>query len=304
MHHLIQEHIPLKLYTTFGIGGPTRYFAEADSIEMFLELYKWGVANQQKIFVLGMGSNVVFPDEGYDGLVIRYTARRFTFQQNIAVVESALSLSALIIEAEKLNLGGMERLFGIPGSIGGAIYNNAGAHGTEISRFVESALVFEAPREVELSAMRVLNPQRITLPKPKIVKPEYFNFAYRNSVLHKSRAIVLSATLELQDRPREDIRRTREEISAWRQDKQPVGRSAGSFFKNPSLKMSAGYLLDQVGAKGMQEGGIQVSEKHANFFINTGKGTFQDLVKLSEKLQKMVEEEFGVELEREVEFVV
>ncbi len=303
MHPLIQEHIPLKLYTTFGIGGVARYFAEANSIEHFLELYSWGITNRQKIFVLGMGSNVVFPDEGYDGLVIRYTAKRFTFQQNIAVVETALSLSALILEAEKINLGGMERLFGIPGSVGGAIYNNAGAHGTEISKFVESALVFEVPREVELDTMRLLDPSNLTIPKPKIVDPGYFKFGYRNSLLHSNRAIVLSTTLKLKERSGEEIKKVREDIAFWRREKQPVGKSAGSFFKNPSLNMSAGYLLDQVGAKGMQEGGIMVSDKHANFLLNTGKGTFTDLMKLSERLAHLVEEKFQVKLEREVEFV-
>lgn len=304
LHPLVQENIPLKLYTTFGIGGPARYFAEADSIEAFLDVYKWGVQNHQRIFVLGMGSNVVFRDEGFDGLVIRYTARRFTFQQNIAVVESALSLSALVLEAEKANLGGIERLFGIPGSVGGALCNNAGAHGTEIGKFLESALIFEAPREVELSAMRLLNPAFLSLPKPRIVKPEYFHFGYRHSVLQKSYAIVLSATFELEEKPREEIEKIRTEISAWRREKQPVGKSAGSFFKNPNLNLSAGYLLDQVGAKGMREGDLQVSEKHANFLMNTGKGTCADLIKLSEKLVKLVEEKFQITLEKEVEFIV
>lgn len=303
LQHLIQEHIPLKLYTTFGIGGPARYFAEADSIEKFWELYLWGIKNQQKIFILGMGSNVVFPDEGFDGLVIRYTARRFTFQQNIAVVEAAMPLSALILEAEKQNLGGFEKLFGIPGSLGGAIFNNAGAHGTEIGNFVESALIFEIPRDIELKAMRVLDPHNLTLQKPRIVKPDYFKFAYRDSILHRNKAIVLSVTLELQEKPQEEIQKIREEITIWRKEKQPLGKSAGSFFKNPSSDMSAGYLLDQIGAKGMRAGDIKVSQKHANFLINTGKGTFSDLQKLSVKLSEMVEQKFQIKLEKEVEFV-
>lgn len=304
LHPLIQKKIQLKLYTTFGIGGYARYFAETDSIENFLEVYKWGIQNQQKIFILGMGSNVVFTDEGYNGLVIRYTARRFTFQHKIAVVEAAMSLSALILEAEKHNLGGMEKLFGIPGSVGGAIYNNAGAHETEIGKFVESALIFEVPREVELSAMRLLDPYHISLPKPRIVKPDYFKFGYRESVLHKTRAIVLSTTIEFKNCPKEKIQKVREDISIWRREKQPVGKSAGSFFKNPSLDISAGYLLDQVGAKGMQEGGIMVSEKHANFLINTGRGTFADLQKLTHRLQNMVEKTFKIKLEKEVAFIV
>lgn len=303
MHPFIQEHIPLKLYNTFGIGGYARYFAEADSIEVFLDLYSWGVKNNVRVFVLGMGSNVVFNDRGFEGLVIRYTARRFTFQENIAVVEAALPVSKIILEAEKIDLGGMEKLFGIPGSIGGAVYNNAGAHGVNIGEFIDTALVFEPYRDVELSAMRLLDSQNITMRKPRIVQPDYFKFGYRYSCLQNNRAVVLSVTLNFFEKPCEEIKRVRDEITQWRKEKQPLGKSAGSFFKNPRPDLSAGYLLEQVGAKGLRVGDLQVSELHANFILNIGKGTFADLEQLCFELQTKVKDKFGVELEREVEFV-
>lgn len=303
MHPLVQEHIPLRLYTTFGIGGDARYFAEADSIEIFLDLYTWAVQNQVRVFVLGLGSNVVFTDRGFDGLVIRYTAKRFTFQENIAVVEAAMPLSRLILEAEKMGLGGLEKLFGIPGSVGGAIYNNAGAHGISIGDFLDTALVFEPYREIELSAMYLFDPQNITMRQPQTVDASYFKFGYRYSSLHKNRAVVLSLTLNLQEKAPEEIKQVREEILQWRQQKQPLGKSAGSFFKNPRTDLSAGYLLEQVGAKGMRVGDLQVSEKHANFILNVGRGSFADLEQLTFELQKKVKEKFGIELEREVEFV-
>lgn len=303
MHPLVQENIPLAKYTTFGIGGNARFFAEAESIEVFLHLYKWGLDHNQSIFILGMGSNVVFSDQGFDGLVIRYTAKRFTFQENIAVVEAAMPLSLLILEAEKVGLGGLENLFGIPGTVGGALYNNAGAHGTSIGSLLESALIFLPYTNVEIQAMQLLDRTQMTIRKPEIVKPDFFRFAYRMSSLQRNHAIVLSTTFNLTPKDPKEIQKTRQEINQWRQEKQPIGRSAGSFFKNPSNEIAAGLLLERVGAKGMTEGGIQVSEKHANFLINTGKGTFADLKKLSEKLEQLVWERFKVKLEREVQFV-
>lgn len=304
MHPLIKENIPLARYTTFGIGGDARFFAEADSIESFLSLYEWALVNDWRVFVLGMGSNVVFTDEGFDGLVIRYTAKRFTFQENIAVVEAAMPLSQLILEAEKVGLGGLENLFAIPGTIGGAIYNNAGAHGTTISSCLESALIFEPHTNVEIQTMQLLDRSHLLMRKPQIVKPAFLRFGYRFSALQKTKAIVLSSTFNLAPKDPKEIRKVITELALWRKEKQPVGRSAGSFFKNPSMEMAAGLLLDRVGAKGMKVGGIQVSEKHANFLINTGEGTFADLKKLSEKLEKLVWEKFNVKLEREVEFIV
>lgn len=303
MHPLIKENIPLANYTTFGIGGKARFFAQANSIEDFLALYEWSMVNDKNVFVLGLGSNVVFSDNGYNGLVIRYVAKRFTFQENIAIVEAAMPLSQFILEAEKVGMGGLENLFGIPGTVGGAIYNNAGAHGTSIGDYLESALLFEPFSNIEIQAMQVLDRHHLLMKKPFIVKPEFFKFGYRYSSLQRNKSIVLSTTFNLIPKDPQTIKKRREEVFLWRKERQPLGKSAGSFFKNPRNDLSAGLLLDRIGAKSMREGGIKVSKQHANFLINTGTGTFADLKKLSDKLQKLVYEKFQIKLEKEVQFV-
>ena len=151
--------------------------------------------------------------------------------------------------------------------------------------------------------MKVLNADKISIHKPHIVKPKFFKFGYRYSSLQQNKAVILSATLEFAFKTQKEINQAIIKISKQRKNKQPHGSSAGSFFKNPSPEQTAGYLLEQVGAKEIKIGGIQVSNKHANFLINTGGGTFAELKELSELLQKKVWDKFQVELKREVEFV-
>jgi len=268
--NIIQREIPLKKYTTFKIGGNAKFFAEPKDIDEVKTLLAW--CNEFKIpyFILGKGSNVLFDDEGYGGAVIK-----------LGKFGAGNSLHSLIQEAANQGLGGLEKLEGIPGTIGGAIFMNAGAHGQQISDCVKSVTSITADGEI------------ITRTK------EECEFSYRSSIFKAE--IILSAEFDFKPMPKEVINRNRKEVLAWRKAKQPLQYpNAGSVFKNPANNLSAGALIEACGLKGFGVGGAQVSELHANFIVNRGGATAKDVRALMEKIAEKVKEIHGVELEREI----
>ncbi len=300
---------PLATLNTMRIGGMADLYYKLTLIEELPDLIQ--TAKQLKIpyFVLGGGSNTIFADEGFRGLVIHIQAKNIAVEpalepdsnpsdSRVLAIDAGSSLSQVIQFALKNNLIGLEKLTGVPGTIGGAVRGNAGAYGIEIKDFFQKALLYSPKKGLHEADI------------------EYLNFSYRSSVLKKEPEIVLRVYLKLAQGTPEQAKKAQEEaadILKNRVSKQPKGFSTGSIFKNPgggpndptgqNQALKAGYLLEQVGAKGLQVGQIKVSELHANWFINLGGGTQKDLVALVKTLKERVKNSFNVDLELEIELV-
>lgn len=286
MNISVQQNVSLKEYSTYRVGGPARFFAEAKSWEAFLGLREF--AKQQKVpfVVLGGGSNVLFADDGFPGLVILNRMEKVIIQGNTVTAESAVSTAKLVLIAAQHNLGGISGLASVPGSIGGAVYGNAGVPECYVKDVFLNATILPTNGK-----------------KPLIVGPDYAGFSYRSSNFKKTKDIILSASFKLKRIPAPLVQKEVALHAKARALKQPAGLTCGSFFKNPSHFPSAGWLIDQCGLKGMREGGAQVSEKHANWIMNNGKATASDIINLALRVYRTVKEKHGVELEPEVQII-
>jgi UDP-N-acetylmuramate dehydrogenase len=274
----IKKHVQLAPYTAYKIGGPADYFAEATTHEQIPDLIEFANKKNIPFFILGGGCNTVFSDKGFRGLIIHNKANNIKVHGSRLVAESGAMLASVINEARKHELGGIIKLVGLPGTIGGAIYGNAGAQGVEIGDFVES--------------VKIYRPIDGIVEEPK----EYFQFSYRHSILKKTKEIVLEVVLDLPNLDPEDVT---SKVLQFRAQKQPKGKVAGSFFKNPTATEAAGYLIDKAGLKGLRIGDIEISEQHGNWLMNIGNATQEDLLKVAKKCKKEVKEKFGIELEPE-----
>ncbi len=307
---LIQQNIPLAPFTTFRIGGPAKFFCAVKNETELLEALDFAKEKKLKIFTLSGGSNILISDNGFDGLVIKINNE----QANIKLSEKNIdcwageSLAGIVNFATENSLAGMEWAAGIPGTIGGAVRGNAGAFGEEMANIVDSVRVCE-----------ISNPS-----KPKILTKKDCDFSYRSSIFKKNKnLIILSAKLKLEKGEQAEIKDKMKELLEKRMKNQPRGFSAGSFFQNPVVKnqklleqfekdtgtksregkIPAGWLVDEAGFRGKKIGGVMVSEKHANFVVNTGNGTAQDVVMLASIIKQKLREEFDVQLKEEVVFV-
>ena len=290
------ENIPLSPLTTLKIGGNARYFFEGKEKKDFPILAHHIQKKKLPYCVLGGGSNIYFSDKGFDGFVFKNSIHFLEKTSNIShdknleqksliQVGAGTPLSVVVFQTQKWGFTGLESLAGIPGTIGGAVYGNAGVPTKEIGDTVFQAEVFD-----------ILQEKFLTLQK------EELSFSYRSSIFQTHPEWILTE-LCLQLNEQSSSQPNNHESAQWIQErasKQPSGMTAGSFFKNPSKKQSAGYLLDQVGAKGERVGGAVVSDIHANFFMNDGTATAQDMETLAKTLEKRVFESFGISLEREV----
>jgi len=277
---LISQNVSLKKYSTFKIGGPAKFFAEPKSIAEIRDLLMFCKKGNEKFFILGNGSNVLFSDNGYDGLVIKIGKN----------LEAGKSLHDVIQSAANKGLGGIEKLEGIPGTVGGAIFMNAGAHGQQISDCVKSVV-------------------SVTIYGGIVTRTnEECKFSYRNSVFRMLDEIIISAEFDFTPMPKEIISKNRKEVLTWRREKQPLKYpNAGSVFKNPTSNLpladshlSAGYLIDSCGLKGCRVGDAQVSELHANFIVNRGGATASDVKALMDKIVQEVKKKHGIVLEPEI----
>ncbi len=281
----VKEREPMSAHTSFKIGGEAEYFVStADLIQAALILR---YCNEQQIplLVVGNGSNLLVSDKGIDGVVLHVDAGAIDVNGTRMTVQAGASLTRACLTACERGLSGLEFAYGIPGTMGGGVYMNAGAYGGQLSDVVRSVTALTARGEiVELSA-------------------EELNFGYRHSVLMEQPLTVWSVTLELQSGEPAVIRSKMEEHMAARKAKQPLDHpSGGSFFKRPAGHF-AGALIEQCGLKGLTVGGAQVSEKHAGFVINRGGATCADVMELCRQVQEKVHATFGVSLEREVQLV-
>lgn len=279
----MQERVSLAPFTSWRVGGPARYFLEPTSEEELLEALQWVRSQDLPWQVLGRGSNLLVADEGFDGLVVRLAEKygRVRVEGDRIVAQAGASLSGVVKAAATAELGGGEFLATIPGSVGGALAMNAGAHGGTTSD--------------------VLREARLLLPDGRVVvrQGEELAFAYRKSCVRPDGAIVLEATFQFVPAPGDQVRAKVNELLRWRKAHQPVGPSCGSVFRNPE-GTSAGRLLEDLGAKGMAEGKAQVSEVHANFIVNQGGATAGQIDRLIRRLQELALAERQIWLHPEV----
>jgi UDP-N-acetylmuramate dehydrogenase len=273
----------LSEYITFRFGGPCRALISINSAETASELIKFLRTNDIKHGIIGRGSNILVPDEGFDGVVLLFGGdfSKIKTEKNIIKCQAGALLAAACVHAQENSLTGMENLFGIPGTVGGALYMNAGAYGSEIADIVTEAEYLDADGELHL------------------IKKDEMKLSYRHSIFAEKNAVITSVTMQLSDGNSDDIKAAMSECMKKRSSKQPLEfPSAGSTFKRPEGSY-ASLLIDQCGLKGLRCGGAEVSEKHSGFVINKGYATCSDVLELCDKVKKIVNEKTGYELELE-----
>ncbi len=291
----IRLNEPVARYTTARIGGPANVLVEAASAKDLKSLVvaarKWGLP----ITILGGGANVLVSDAGLRGLVIINKAKRMEFREGAQVwCESGTVLPTLARECVARGLAGLEWAVGVPGTVGGAVVGNAGAHGREVAADLLSATILNEANEV------------VDWPKSDL------QFEYRSSRIKRQAHslpgerhtpyIVLAATFQLTAADPGELARQADEFNEYRRRTQPPGASLGSMFKNPPGK-AAGRLIDQCGLKGTRVGDAEISTVHANFFVNLGQARASDVKALIDLARQRVNEEFGIELELEIELL-
>jgi len=289
---LIRPNVPLAGFTTFGIGGPADMLVEVETTKNLVVIVNTARAYGIPTTILGEGSNVLIGDGGIEGLVVINRCRGLQEQGYCITAETGVRLIDLVDFAVDKGLAGLEKLAGIPGTVGGAIVGNAGAYGQSISDVLANVKLLRENGEVVDQ------------------EPAELDFGYRTSRLKKSADIVLAAELHLTPGILADMRRSADEVLARRRQKLPTeDMCAGSYFKNiedpsaPHGKIPAGKLLDEAGVKSFREGNAAVSEKHANIIVNPDEATAADILKLAKRMKLAVKEKFGVELEEEVRFL-
>ena len=277
-------------YTYFKIGGACDFFFNAKKIEDLVDAVLLAQGLKINYFILGEGSNLLVSDKGFRGLVIKNSCHRIGVNKNKIMAQSGAKLKDLVKIATSDSLAGMEFCAGIPGTVGGAVCGNAGAFGHSIGELLREAVLLKKDGQIE------------------IVNKEYFDFSYRKSKLKKSADVLLSAVFHLKKGKKDRIKLKLEKNLADRKKRLPWKRnSAGCFFKNivthDGHKISAGLLLDQVGAKELRIGDAAVFNKHANVLINKGQAKAKEVKELARIIKGRVKRRFGVKLEEEVVFL-
>jgi UDP-N-acetylmuramate dehydrogenase len=301
----ISEGALLSHYTRFGIGGPAGIYAETPDEHAFIAALNAARASGLNYEVIGGGTNLIVSDSGFHGLVLRFTGDAIEHEGTRVRVAAGAVLQTLVNYCVDRGLKGLETMTGIPGSVGAAIYGNAGAYGHSIEEIVETVRFYDG-RDI------------------RILTNSECEFAYRESAFKRNKKwIIFSADLQMQTAPAEELRRTADDILGIRNQKYPpTMKCAGSIFKNLILKnlddpvrrvvpdkvvregkVPSAWFLEQVGAKGMRNGDIRVADYHANLIYNAGCGTALQLCQVIGELKSRVQREFGLELEEEVQYV-
>jgi UDP-N-acetylmuramate dehydrogenase len=301
----VLEGAPLNEHTRFGIGGPAELYLEAATQTAFCAALRIAQSSGAGYSVIGSGTNLIVSDQGYDGIVLRFTANRISNDGGTITAEAGAELQTLVDYSIDHGLRGLETMTGIPGSVGAAIYGNAGAYGHSIDERVHRVRFVDGDAFCDFTAAEC-------------------HFRYRESIFKEHKDwIILSVDLALTPAPAAELREIADGILKVRLAKYPPEmKCAGSIFKNLILaelpesvrrqipervvregKAPSAYFLEQVGAKGMRSGGIQVADYHANLIFNAGGGTARELCELIGELKSRVREQFGLELEEEVQYV-
>ena len=294
-----KSHVQLSKYTSIGLGGVARFLVEAKNLRELIDAVAAARSVGVAYKVIGFGSNLLVSDAGFDGLVIVNRSSEIQIDKSTSrmIVDSGVALSRMILEGASNGLSGFEPMFGIPGTVGGAICVNAGAHDTSISSHLISATLM-------ISTDKIVN-----------VSNEWFDFKYRSSRLKYKKEdfppVILNAIFQFQQKKPQDISLAIAKYKAWREEHQPIGeKTTGSVFKNSSSsdnnvaskERTAGYLLESSGAKKLRQNGVRVSKKHANWIINDGSANSNDARKLIEDMRKAVNDNFSLNLEEEIEY--
>ena len=275
---------PMKNHTTFKIGGPAQYYVTPESVTQIQEVVSLCRNMNIPLHVIGNGSNILVGDDGVDGVVLALfnTFSDYEIKDNVITAQAGMSLIKLAVIALREGLTGLEFASGIPGSVGGAVYMNAGAYDGQMKDVVTSVTVLD-----EAGNIRILGRDELDM-------------GYRTSAVAKNNMIVLQVVIELKSGDKEQIKDRMNQLSELRKQKQPLEYpSAGSTFKRPE-GFFAGKLIADAGLKGYSIGGAAVSEKHAGFVVNMGGATAKDVVELTDYIKKRIIEQFGVTLELEI----
>lgn len=279
-----QEGRPLKDLTTFGIGGPAKYFVEATSIDQLSEIICYCCEKNLRYLVLGKGSNILFSDEGYNGVVILNKVHFCEEEKGIFNVGAGYSFSLLGSQTARKGWAGLEFASGIPGSVGGAVYMNAGANGGETFQYLTEVTYINEKGKIEI------------LPKGKL------QWGYRMSSFQTLKGAIAAARFHLI--PSTEARARQLKIIDYRTKTQPYGdMSAGCVFRN-STHATAGALIEESGLKGFSIGGAEVSLLHANFIVNRNDAKAQDVLDLAAHVKKVVHEKTGCDLEMEIRVIL
>ncbi len=280
----ILEDVPLSLYTTFRLGGPAKYLIECYNVEDVRNAIRFALDKSLPVLPLGAGSDILVSDKGFNGVVIRLmNLRGYRIVDDVGYFMAGEPLPKVANLTAEMGLSGFEYLVGIPGTIGGGIAKNAGAHGKEIAEILEEVYIVNYEGEVQTFS------------------PKDINIRYRESDLLKF-GIAVEGKFKLRYEDPKVIKERIKEFTDYREKTQPwKTKTAGCMFKNPPGSY-AGKLIEEAGLKGFRIGGVKVSEKHANFFENLG-GTADDALRLIEFVRKRVYEVFKVELEVEIVIV-
>jgi len=288
--------------TTFKIGGPVWALIEVDETSKLIALLDFLRAEGQNYFILGGGSNLLWPDDEYEGIVIKIKTQAITVVDDIIEVEAGVFLVQVVNLAIQNSLSGIEWGAGIPGTIGGAVRGNAGAFGGDMSDNLKSVKIYRDGEILELENIDC-------------------EYEYRESIFKKNNDVILSAKLKLVKSDQQKVLTQVQEYLAYRSGRFAPHPSAGSFFKNLPLtvwtkdqallppkfleinKIAAGWLVDEVKMRGVAMGGAKVSDEHANFVVNFSNATQADVLNLVEEIKTKVYNKYGITLEEEVEII-
>jgi UDP-N-acetylmuramate dehydrogenase len=310
MAFVLMENEPLAKYTSWRIGGPARYFANAPTAEALTAALDWARERSLPVFILGGGTNILVRDAGFPGLALRYRAQDLRIDEAVGRVwvASGAPMAGTARRLAGQGWAGLEWAEGLPGTIGGAVFGNAGCYGGDIASTLVRAwllvdsLVEEWPVErlaygYRTSALK-RNDECGTMNDEQSVSTASSFIAHRSSFL----PIVVAAEFKIARTDPGDLAAQMERTAAERKGKTPVGSSCGSVFKNPPGH-SAGRLIEAARLKGTRVGGAEISQKHANYIVNLGGATGDDILRLIDIARERVLQEFGVALELEVQIV-
>lgn len=305
----VKKNIPLKDYTTFKIGGKSRYFFAAKGKKELIDAVKAAKKLKLQFFILGAGSNLLVSDKGFNGLIIKIENQEFKMENSKIVAGAGLGLNKLVGLSLKEGLGGLEWAAGIPGTVGGSLRGNAGAFGLSMQEVVLNVEALDA-KSLKFKTYQTKNCQ----------------FGYRQSVFKKNNnLIIFSATFKLKKEEKAKIAKEIKGYLEYRKKRHPKDPSAGSVFKNvkftsldakltlekfPGLSqfrkkrsVPAAFLISECGLQGKRIGDVKISEKHTNFILNMGNGKAKDVLKLIKLAKKEVRIKFGVLLEEEIKVI-
>ena len=282
----LHEGVALSKYTTLGTGGPAHRFGSPGTVDELVEMLAWAREEDLPVAAVGLGSNLLAPDEGYPGLVLKLGGQLASAQveDGVLFAGGGAPLAVCLHRARAAELGGLEFVCAIPGTVGGGVKMNAGAYGGDIASVLIRAQVADA----DGAAWR---------------SPEELGLSYRRSALEPGQ-VVADAAFRGVARPAAEIKEIVAGMQKQRKDAQPTNRRTfGSVFKNPEHELTAGRMLEACGLRGFRIGGAQISPKHANFIENAGDAKSSDAVALIAEARRRAREKFGVTLEPEVQIL-